>query len=80
MVAVKEAMNEVEKTNNEFFRHRMLSVSTYSAIFYFGWRAKRVLKKSKRRALVNMNATKQNGIGRIPKIIRKEGRKDGYFV
>lgn len=58
MVTVKEAMNEVEKTKYEFFYHRMLSASTYSAIFYFGWRAKRVLKKSKRRALADMDGTK----------------------
>ena len=58
MVTVKEAMNEVEKTKYESFRRRMLSASTYSTIFYFGWRAKRVLKQSKRRALAEMNATK----------------------
>jgi len=58
MVTVKEAMNEVEKTKYETFRQRMLSASTYSTIFYFGWRAKRVLKQSKRRALADMNDEK----------------------
>ncbi|MCM3612701.1 hypothetical protein M4S82_15755 [Planococcus sp. MERTA32b] len=58
MVTVKEAMNEIEKTKYEFFRGRMLSASTYPAIFYFGWRAKRVLKQSKRRAMADINGLK----------------------
>lgn len=58
VVTVKEAMNEVEKTKYECFRQRMLSASSYATIFYFGWRAKRVLKQSKRRALTQMNNTK----------------------
>lgn len=58
VVTVKEAMNEAEKTKYEFFRCRMLSASTYRTIFYFGWRAKRVLKQSKRRAMADMNGLK----------------------
>lgn len=55
----KEAMNEVEKITYEAFRQRMLIASSYTAIFYFGWRAKRVLKQSKRRALATLNAAKE---------------------
>ena len=58
VVTVKEAMNEVEKIKYEFFRCRMLSASSYTTIFYFGWRAKRVLKQSKKRAVTQMNSTK----------------------
>lgn len=58
MVTVKEAMNEVEKTKYESFSQRMLSASSYTTIFYFGWRAKRVLKQSKRRALTQMDNAK----------------------
>lgn len=57
-MTVKEAMNEIEKKKYEFFRCLMLSASTYATIFYFGWRAKRVLKQTKRRALFDMNKTK----------------------
>ncbi|WP_282020868.1 hypothetical protein [Planomicrobium okeanokoites] len=57
-MTVKEAMNEIEKKKYEFFRCRMLSASTYTTIFYFGWRAKRVLKQSKRRAMADMNSLK----------------------
>lgn len=35
MVTVKEAMNEVEKSMNP---------STYTTIFYLGWRGKRLMK------------------------------------
>ncbi|WP_158241150.1 hypothetical protein [Planomicrobium sp. MB-3u-38] len=58
MMTVKEAMKEIEKKKYEFFRCRMLSASTYTTIFYFGWRAKRVLKQSKRRAMADMNSLK----------------------
>lgn len=58
MVTLIEAMSEAEKTKYESFRGRMLSASTYPTIFYFGWRAKRVLKQSKRRALTQMNNAK----------------------
>lgn len=57
-MTVKEAMNEIEKKKYEFFRCRMLSASSYTTIFYFGWRAKRVLKQSKKRAVTQMNSTK----------------------
>lgn len=58
MMTVKEAMNEAEKTKYESFRRRMLSTSTYPEIFYFGQRAKRLLKQSTRRALADINSAK----------------------
>lgn len=58
MVTLKEVMNEVEKTKYESFRRHMMEASTYTEIFYFGWRAKRVLKQSRKRALTDMDSAK----------------------
>lgn len=56
MTTLKESMNEAEKMKYESFRQRMLDAPTYAEIFFFGWRAKRILKQSKRRILNEMEA------------------------